>query len=363
MHRYLFLLVSLWMVSSLRGQTVLVTDLSPSFGPITLEQLSQQSVTNLSERTLEGQLFVSLLDEQQQLVVELSSFMMQLAPGQFLSNTSIPWSRRAIFGTSPFSQSLSQLGLLTTGNFVRCYEFRAADGSVLAQSCQEKSTGGTTNFSLLYPFDRSTIAEERPLLTWEAWTSAGLNLPELSYELVLVEMEAGQSPAAALERNVPLLRRSGLRDNQLLYPNGMAPLRKGVDYAWAVQAQIRGNRLADAGAWRFRLAETPTPAEVQNPTNYAMLDTRLSGRFYWFDQSINIGFDNNEGITELDYRIVHLNNPLEPLTNLPQIEGLRPGLNTLQIPLKELGLKSEELYQLEVKSPRGQLYYLRFQIR
>ncbi|MEM7572443.1 MAG: hypothetical protein AAF433_06065 [Bacteroidota bacterium] len=363
MYRYIFLFAGLWIAVSLGGQTVLVTDLSPTFGPISLEQLSQQSVTNLSERNLEGQLFVSLLDEQQQLVVELSSFLMQLAPGQFLSNTSIPWSRRPIYGTSPFSQSLAQLGLLTTGNFVRCYEFRTADGSVLAQSCQEKSTGGTTNFSLLYPFDRSTIAEERPLLTWEAWTSAGVNLPDLSYELVLVEMEAGQSPAAALERNVPLLRRSGLRDNQLLYPNGMASLKKGVDYAWAVQAQIRGNRLADAGVWSFRLAETASPAEVQNPTNYAMLDTRLSSRFYWFEESINIGFDNNEGITELDYRIVDLHKPLEPLLKVPPINELQPGLNTLQIPIKELGLKPDQLYQLEVKVPRGQIYYLRFQIR
>ncbi|MEL6394304.1 MAG: hypothetical protein AAFR97_16315, partial [Bacteroidota bacterium] len=64
-----------------------------------------------------------------------------------------------------------------------------------------------------------------------------------------------------------------------------------------------------------------------------------------------------------DYRIVDLANSSKYIENGPAIDQLQAGLNTLQIPIDELKLEIGHLYQLEVKAPRGQMYYLRFQIR
>ncbi|MEL7162262.1 MAG: hypothetical protein AAFN92_16010 [Bacteroidota bacterium] len=208
--------------------------------------------------------------------------------------------------------------------------------------------------------DQAEIREVRPLLGWEDVGRFGVNSANLTYHLVLVEIEKGQSVAEALERNPALLSQRGLRSTSLLYPINAKQLVTGRTYAWMVRAYLNGTQLITSQQWSFSVGEPQTKLMATAANSFAMLSTELVNRYYVFDDAICLGFDNNEGFAELDYRIIDLDNNDLEVENLPPVTALVPGLNTLTIPTTGLNLQLDHTYRVEVSTPRKQYYFLHF---
>ncbi|MEM9528156.1 MAG: hypothetical protein AAGA31_16205, partial [Bacteroidota bacterium] len=170
----------------------------------------------------------------------------------------------------------------------------------------------------------------------------------------------GQSPAEALERNPALLTQRGLHITSLLYPLNAKQLEVGRTYAWMVRAYVGGDQLVSSQQWIFSIGQPVAKAASATVSTFAMLSTELVNRYYLFDDNLCLGFDNNEGITNLDYRIIDLDNNDAEVANLPVVTSLVPGLNTLSISTTGLGLQTDHTYRIEVSTPRKQYYFLHF---
>jgi len=351
-----FLLIFL---STLRGQEVIVTDLSTNFGSISLEDMSMVSILNAGATRVNGSIQSTLVDLSGELVAELRSREITLEAGRQIAYARIPWTTRPTFGRSRFASIFSRLGVVAQGEFVLCFKFISNDGSVLGERCTEKSSSLDANFSLIHPFDKATIDETRPLLGWEDVARFGIR-SALTYHLVLVEIEKGQSAAEALERNRTLVSQRGIRTTSLLYPLNAKQLESGHTYAWMVRAYADDEQLISSQQWVFTVGEPAAKSLAVANSSFAMLSTNLANTYYVFDDNICLGFDNNEGLDELDYRIIDLDDGDSEVANLPVITELLAGLNTLTIPTSSLGLQAGHTYRVEVSTPRKQYYFLHF---
>lgn len=355
------LLVSCLCTGVIEAQNVTVVDLSTRVGPITAEQLIQASVVNTSPESITGSVRAQITDDNGVVVATLESLPFSISPGQQVAPFDIPWIRRATYGTSVHAATFAREGLLTFGEFVLCFEFVEQQGAVLGTSCTERDPRPLLNFSLIFPADEQTISDNRPLLTWENLTPLGFSRKALSYSLVLVKVSKGQTSAEALERNIPLLRLNQLSQNTLLYPASAPELEAGARYAWTVRAFSAGQQLVSAQQWSFTLATPEIVADDPPSANsFVMLQTKITSSYQVFTDHLLIGFDNNEGVTDLDYKITRISGGNKSLKRTPKVDPLHPGLNTIAIPLEGLGLVEGGLYLLEVQTPRGQSYFLKF---
>ena len=321
------------------------------------------SATNLSAEGLRGTLIASLRDASGELVSELQSQPLSIAAGNSLNTFQITWQREAQYGQSPTAASFAQLGRVGYGVYTLCFVFIDEQQTQLGQHCSEKTSTPAASFQLIFPFDRSTLDETRPVLSWEAATGFVPQIQALRYALRLVAVEEGQSASEALEVNVPLLERTALTTNSLLYPLDARPLRNGETYAWSVDVYLEGAVVTTSEQWQFSVRLPKAMKEVPEALSYVMVDTKITNRFVTISDAICVGFDNNEGVNSLNYRIRALNATEDEVGNLPVVDGLEAGLNTIQIPTDDLRLKESELYQLEIFTPRGVTYYLQFQYR
>lgn len=356
-------LILLLLALPLQAQELVLTNLSPNFGPVTADHFTMVSVTNPGTLEVRGSLVTTLTDIDGAVVAELRSYTLSLAAGQNLVSVSINWPRRITYGASRSSSGFARTGVLGFGEFNLCTVFQDQQGEIRGTTCLERKSVPMLQFSLVFPLDESIIQDERPVLSWEDVGRYGVETRNLTYSIELVEVLAGQSVPEALETNIPLLSRQRLRSSSLLYPVSAKPLRRGKNYAWTVAAYADDQELIGSQQWSFYLDEEANEEEITVAKSYAMLAPRIVNRQYIFTDAIQLGFDNNEGVKILDYRIINLSEGGKELKALPVLEDLTPGLNTLDIATKGLGLDADNLYQLEVSTPRGQRYYLQFLIK
>lgn len=162
-----FFLLLAFISSPLAAQQILLTDLSPSFGPIEANHLSMVSVVNTGAEEVTGAIVMLLTDAAGEIVAQKRSYTIQLKPGAQVSPGQIPWDRGLTYGNSAYASNFSRNGLLGFGNFGLCFQFHTPESESLGQVCTEKSSKPIAVFNLVFPLDGSSIQEQRPLLTWE----------------------------------------------------------------------------------------------------------------------------------------------------------------------------------------------------
>ncbi|MEM7573482.1 MAG: hypothetical protein AAF433_11300 [Bacteroidota bacterium] len=359
-----FLLIGCW--GTLDAQDILLTDLSPNSDFFRVEQLGQLSVTNLSPETQQGFIRTYLLDRSQEEVVSIRSFRLRLEIGQVLTPNDLNWIQNPQYGRSPLASQLAQSGVLLPGEYVYCAEWVDLSGELVSQNCREKIVGTSLSFSLTYPLDKARITTTQPQLIWEQLTTFSGGVANLNYELRLVEIKPGQSAATAMDRNIPLLQERRLTSNLFLFPANVRPLEMDKHYAWQVSAYYQNYPIISSPIWTFSLVEAEAAlksASSSSNSSYVMLDSRNNRNLYLFSDSIRIAFDNTEGLEELTYSIKNLDSLGVAIQSLPIVNGLEPGLNTIDIATTGIAsLTAGVLYQMEVYTPRGQVYYVRFKM-
>ena len=341
-------------------QSMTLTNLSPPVGPLMPQSLTMVLITNTGAEALSGHVEAELLDASLDPIATLRSVNLTLQSGQQASYTSIPWTNQVTYGTTPQANRLRTSGQLQEGDFLLCHTFVDAAGIEVARSCIEKRAELNINFSLIYPANGSVLEQPRPTLIWENVAQFGLNAEGITYELKVVELNRGQSEAEALERNVPLLHQRNLRVTSLLYPEGVRPLELERTYAWMVRVHQDQNEVLISQPWRFSLSEQEeAPPELDLPS-YVMPAHSIDSRTYQFGGAIYLGFDNNEGIKELDYSVIPLSDQGDAVTGLPTVADLRSGLNTIDIPTASMNLREGEVYRLTIHTPQKRSYFLQF---
>ncbi len=343
-----------------QAQTVSIVDLSPPSGPLQIDQLRWATVSNLGGEAMRGTLTLVLTNATGEPIARSVTNPLDLAPRQVIGQNELWWSSQVVFGSVPAAAALRQTGLLPPGEYNLCFEFNTLDGTRAGVTCSEKRATPLSQFRLLFPSDGARVTERQPILSWEPALGFVSEPGDLRYELHLTQLRPGQSPQEAIERNAPLLTRAQLTTTSLLYPAGAPELQPKATYAWRVNVYNGRGVLANSATWRFTLQQKDVAEETPQAGGYVMVATTPDRQFCVFDRAVNLAFDNNEGVTDLEYTIVDVGDTDWKPKSYPPLPRVVPGLNTFSIPVNRLGLKKDRRYQLQFTTPRGQAYFLRF---
>ena len=169
-------------------------------------------------------------------------------------------------------------GLLPVGNYRACYTFYTISGElrvqqVLAEECIPLEVQPLSPPELAQPADSAIVEAAYPQFSWLPPTPLSL-FTDLRYDLLVVEVQAGQSPPAALQENLPVY--SGLNLTQAFhaYAASYKSLDTGKVYAWRIIAKNGESFAAQSEVWTFRLGKKPLPPLI--PANGTYMELKSS---------------------------------------------------------------------------------------
>lgn len=182
---------------------------------------------------------------------------------------------------------IERTGRIPEGEYSLCVTLFDIRGHNRGRECWNFPLPYPNPPELIYPTGNDTISNPYPLFQWTPTILAMGH--SANYNLILVEVEAGQTPLQAIESATPVLFVQNLTTNQ--YPYGIADpvLVSGKRYAWRVTAvdslgfPVSTNEgRSDIGEFYFvsseesaRMAPGETPPTAYNNTGTGTV--RLSG--------------------------------------------------------------------------------------
>ncbi|MDA3616860.1 hypothetical protein, partial [Polluticaenibacter yanchengensis] len=181
----------------------------------------------------------------------------------------------------------------------------------------------------------------------------------LNYELVLVEVEAGQSKGDAIQRNLPVWSLGNIRTNTALYPSSWISLDTGKVYAWQVTARNGDYYGGKSQIWEFRLKDTVPVLDTlftsfleidgfssQEKGVYVLDSSTLNIKYYSFTENATLPLKIKDGSGRLlkSYK-----------------RSVVYGVNYLQLKVPG-NLEKGSIYQLEIEEEGGAIKRSPFRI-
>jgi hypothetical protein len=179
---------------------------------------------------------------------------------------------------SPVVVDRTPNGPLPVGKYQVCYQLLRTSGEtegIVAEDCDEIAVEPLSPPLLTSPEDDSVVTVAQPNFTWTPPAPVSM-FDDLSYDVIISEVNEGQSVSDAIEKNLPIQQAQGLRTPFLTYPLTGPQLDTGRTYAWQVVARNQQTYAAKSEVWSFR-----TPGKSLGKTGgssvYIVMNGKLSG--------------------------------------------------------------------------------------
>ena len=359
------LLVSLCLLlgwTATHAQVVIIPQVKSNVHHI--EQLYQVMLVNNGMEDLSGQLSIRLENNRGEVLFVATSLPTTLETGMARQSYQIQWPPGGGLDNFVGNTSISSVGRLPIGQFNICYDFQALPtGNSVGKYCHEFETKIAGVPVLVYPLDGSLIQEMQPVLQW--LPPVVLAGEVLTYDLVMVALQANQTPAEGVARNAPVFTQRLLNKQQLAYPLSAPPLQNELMYAWQVTAYWNDYEVGKTDIWTFSKGEllkiAPVTSSATSNKSYPLLQHQISGAYHVVEEDICFSFQNRFASPTLNYRIMAVD-ALESQAFSPVTIALKPGWNKIAIPLDTPGMQvaSDRYYYLEVIDGMGRKQYLKF---
>jgi hypothetical protein len=178
-----------------------------------------------------------------------------------------------------FARLATGNGLLPVGNYRACYTFYNAAGegkvaTVLAEECMPVEVQPLSPPQLSLPGDTTTIETPYPQFSWLPPIPVNL-FTDLNYDLLVAEVQAGQSPQSAIQENLPVYTGLTLTQAFHSYAASYKGLDTGKTYAWRIIAKNGQAFAAQSEVWTFRVKKPRIAPLV--PTNATYLEMKSAG--------------------------------------------------------------------------------------
>lgn len=223
------------------------------------------------------------------------------------------------------------------------------DNGQKVEECMYNKVQEVFMINLLDPSNNAKLYEYNPSLSWIANYSFS---SDLNYRLRVAEINKGQNPTNALQRNKAVFQESDLHQNTMIYPVSAKPLEAYQPYAWAVDAYYKNILLGSSEVWKFIIIEDSITEPL--PKNSSFIDVNL-------EHGINKNYAINQ--IKLKYELSNLKMDTlqfelykegKLISMKPQNWIVKAGENKLIIDLKEENrLKHGKTYVLKVKDSYG----------
>jgi hypothetical protein len=188
-------------------------------------------------------------------------------------------------------------GFMPIGNFIACYVLTTIAGeqqNVISEECIPLEIAPLSPPILNFPFDKDTITTGYPQFSWIPPSPIQL-FTNLTYDVIVTEVQEGQSELQAIQQNIPIYTVGNIRQLTNAYPASNRQLDTAKLFAWRVVARSNNEFVAQSDVWTFRT--TQAKKMITNPvfSNYILLQKGQES------QGINTVEDGNIGIKYYSY--------------------------------------------------------------
>jgi hypothetical protein len=249
-------------------------------------------------------------------------------------------------------------GLLTAGTYLACYSLLQQNGelsTLVAEDCQPFSVEPVSPPLLNTPADQSIEETNLPQFSW--LPPAPLSIfNDLNYDMVMVELRAGQSAAEAIQQNIPVFRSLHNKNLFVNYPVSAVPLDTAKRYAWTVTANNGNQFAAQTDVWTFRIKAVQVVETTVVEEAYIQLRKELDGTVISSSGILKFEYNNEAGDTKVKYELVALEG--QNAIAKSAILELKPGLNLIQLPSGSLN--KGQYYLLRLFNSRQEHWQMKF---
>jgi hypothetical protein len=352
----------------LQAQVVLNMQLPP-MGLTIKPQLWNLSLINTSPASLFVRIEMVMTDVgTNQRVLSGTSKLITLPRGakQVQLNDVMPITYNA--GSPGYSVDPNPNGFLPTGVFNICYSVISVvnDGSErLSEECETLEIEPISPPQLVIPLDEEQVEVTHPFFAWMP-PSPYNTLNSLLYDWILVEVQSTQSPADAIQQNIPVLSRQNLSFTSFQYPLSSPELDTSKLYAWRITAKNNMLPVGNSEVWSFKVRKFGLDTMPVISTGYFAKLKREEDAAY----TICSGVMRYEYINELNEKGVQLSLTDISIPSRKQVSldsshiAVRYGQNFQEIDLRENNdMVDKHMYLLEIVNARKERWFLRFEYR
>lgn len=238
---------------------------------------------------------------------------------------------------------------------------------------------------LTTPFNEQKIYVSYPLFSWSS-TISFQSMSDITYQFKLVEVFSHQNAATAILSNSALYEKEVGTSTILQYPLDAPELQNCKRYAWQVVAYDKNQKIIDENDYKVTytnkiaqsepyLFQTPChqSSRISNPNtsqSYLVLAKTVDNFVFQTSNTVtsnnyqlNIKYTEDYAAYELKYTIYSWDRTAV-LTNTSSNASVQldNGWNYLSINLPTNIFSANTIYQLEVETPKGDIYKAKFEI-
>lgn len=257
-----------------------------------------------------------------------------------------------------------QGGVFPTGNYkveVVCNYEGAGFSEPLGKYAYNINAALVMPIQLVSVFNNDTIEDEYPMFNW----TPPYPLPEgnVTYEILVTEIEPLETPLAAIQRNQPMIRNERVNQNAMVYTTMEPKLIAGKEYAWQVNVYTeRGDFYSGSETWRF-IYDPEEDTVFYEPEQYYAMQNKIPINAISIDSNIlPIKFVENYSILDSIASMFLLNADYQVIADESEIPiAYANGNNYTYISFcpEEFPLENG-MYILEITLLNNSKYFLRF---
>jgi hypothetical protein len=225
----------------------------PPAGLIQKEQLWNLVLSNNSNTTLDVAILITLQDAVTgQTVLSGSSRSIAIPRGIKTINSKDVQPVQYNYGLSAITGSY-----LPLGSYIACYTITKLNHQLvetLTNECVNINISPLSPPLLNMPADKSLLQTRYPQFSWTPPTPLPM-FDNLNYEVVVAELQEGQSPADAIRTNTPVYLKTNSKQTFENYPSTYARLDSSKTYAWQVIARNGFYYSVPTEVWTFSFAK------------------------------------------------------------------------------------------------------------
>lgn len=358
------------MLPLLNNAQVVMQPQAPPLGLTIKPQLWNLALVNATKEPLNVRIEMTMTDvstNQRVLTGTTRSFILPDGAKQVQAKDVIPVTYNA--GSSLYSIDPSPEGFLPTGVFNICYTLIGSPKGVaettITESCETYEIEPLSPPQLVSPMEQENIETPRPLFTWLPPAPLN-NFSRLTYDWILVELQPTQSPADAIQMNMPVHTRQQIEFTNFQYPQMAPALDTAKTYAWRVTAKNNLVVVANSEVWTFRIpGNKPDSIFNNNPGYYARLHSTEDAAFTICNGVLRLEYNNLNNQQQLQFRLFDITSSARKEINMGEQQQLmKPGQNFLNIDLRGMaGMVQQHFYLLQVQGANNEKWYLKFEYK
>jgi hypothetical protein len=172
-------------------------------------------------------------------------------------------------------------GFIPVGMYRVCFSLVEAGTHAVTPSSEQCVSFEVQSLSppqLIFPLDSAEVAEKYPQFSWLPPAPAQL-FSDLSFDFVLTEQRLNQSAYEAIQENIAVYHKSGLRVPYHAYPSTFPELDSNKVYVWRVIAKNGEVFAGQSEVWTFVLKKHRPPTDSIEYTPFHVISslTRSGG--------------------------------------------------------------------------------------